>query len=508
MAFRFSKENWLLLTAMICGTSMIFLDGTILPVTLPTIQRELGISQVGLQWIINVFFLAEASFVILGGKLGDIYGIRRMYITGLIVFALASVLGGFANSGFELICSRTIQGLGAAMLGPCISAIIVTGFPADQRGRAIGVNIATSGLFLSAGPFLGGLLTQYISWRWVFFVNIFISALGVLLTLRYVPIIPSKKVRIDFTSLILFVGGLFLITLGLMEGQKFGYTSLTNMSVLLGGFVLMLLFYFHYRKDTSGSPFFDFSLFKNINFFIGNFHAFIMGFLLINPVFWAIFFQKVMLLSPTAAGFWSFLSCVPIIFVAPISGYIYDHFGVKVPTTAGFIMCITGFFLIMLFTTTHQHFWLLFTGLMIFGFGVSPVLTPTGSFILGSAPIQKRGLVSGIFNTMRYVGSTIGIALLGSIYLGSIDDKINEYLKGFEKPLTHKEEAEVREIFSGVRSVSPSGFNVTQIKRKAQEFGYSGLFGISCLSFVLSIGGLVLIYAENVSRKNKGKVPL
>ena len=203
MPFRFSKDKWLVLSAMICGFSMIFLDSTILPVALPTIQGELAISDLNLQWIVNIYFLCNASFVILGGKLGDIFGKRKIFMIGLLLFGASSALGGFAYNALWLMVSRAFQGLSAALIAPSVSAIIISKFSPKERGKAIGISVATSSIFLSMGPFLGGFLTEYVSWRWVFFINIFISAIGILLSLKYVPLFSGKRVRIDFLSLLL-----------------------------------------------------------------------------------------------------------------------------------------------------------------------------------------------------------------------------------------------------------------------------------------------------------------
>ena len=375
---------------MVCGLSMIFLDGTILPVTLPTIQRELGISPLGLQWIVNVYFLAEASFVIVGGKLGDIFGIRRIFITGIIIFALSSLLGGFSQNFTWLLTARALQGFGAALMAPTISAIIIAKFSETERGKAFGITVATSGLFLSCGPFLGGVFTEYFTWRWVFFINIFISIFGVILTLLYVPITPGRRVKIDLISVFLFISALFLFTLGAMEGESFGWLSITEVSLFVLSFSLALLFYFHYRRDKSGEPFFDFSLFRNVNFFIGSAHAFIVQFILINPVFWAIFFQNVLDLSPTMAGFWTFLSTVPILFVAPLAGFLSDKYGVKLPTTMGFIGHCLAFAGMILFSI-YQYFPLMIISLIVYGLSVAPILTPTAALIMSSAPPDKRG---------------------------------------------------------------------------------------------------------------------
>ncbi|MCH9811791.1 MFS transporter, partial [bacterium] len=418
MAFRFSKDQWLLLSAMICGISMVFLDASVLPVALPTIQKELGISTLNLQWIVNIFFLAEASFVIFGGKLGDIFGIRNIYISGLLLFGLASVLGGIAYSTTSLLVARALQGLGAALIAPTVTATIIANFPAEKKGKAIGISVAIASLFLSFGPFFGGFVTEFFSWRWIFFVNIFITLFGVILSLLFVPHIAGRRVRIDLVSLFLFAGALLLITLSAMEGERLGWFSIPIMSYFFVGVIFAGLFYLHYRSSKDKEPFFDFSLFKNTNFFIGNMHAFIVQVLFMNTVFWAIFFQLGLGFSPVIAGLLTFFSAVPVLIAAPVAGHLSDKYGAKLPVALGFSGLILTFFLISLYTYVG-YFPLVVAGVVVFGFCGSQILTPTGALVISSAPVQKRGLASGIYNTMRFSGATLGMAVLGSIYTGT-----------------------------------------------------------------------------------------
>ena len=365
MPFRFTKDKWLVLLAMISGISMIFLDSTILPVALPTMQLELGISDINLQWIVNAYFLTNASFVIFGGKLGDIFGVRRIFIIGISIFGLASTLGGMAWGSLLLITARVLQGFGAALIAPSTFAIIITKFPKNEQGKATGIAVAISSLFLSLGPFLGGVLTQYLSWRWTFFINVFITLFGVYATIKYVTKYPSKRVKIDFVSLFSFVGALLFVTLGVMEGERFGWLSVEILGSFALGSISGLIFYLHYKAHKSSDPFFDFSLFRKVNFLIGNIQAFIVQFLLMNAVFWAIFLQDAMDFTPSLAGFWTFCSTVPVLLAAPLAGYLSDRFGVKLPVGIGFCGLIVAFISIILFTN-YNIFPLLFFGFFVF----------------------------------------------------------------------------------------------------------------------------------------------
>ncbi|MCH9617149.1 MAG: Multidrug resistance protein Stp [Chlamydiia bacterium] len=503
MGFKFSKDQWLLLAAMICGLAMIFLDASILPVALPTIQRELGISSINLQWIVNVYFLGEASFVILGGKLGDVFGVRRIYIFGLFIFGIASVFGGIASSTTWLLIARSIQGLGAALMTPSITAIIIAKFPHEKRGKAIGISVAIGALFLSFGPFFGGLITEFFTWRWIFFINIFITVLGVVLTLWYVPVYASKRVKIDVISFFLFGGALLMITLGSMEGQRYGWFTYRIIGFLLTGVILAALFYLHYHTSKSKEPFFDFSLFKKIKFFIGNMHVFIVQFILMNSVFWAIFFQLGMGFTPLIAGMWTFFSTVPVLIAAPVAGYLTDRYGAKLPTSIGFVGLTITFVCLTLFAS-YQYFILMVIGIIVYGFSISQILTPTGTLVISSVIPEKRGLASGIYNTMRFTGAALGMAILGSIYTGTELSHMKSYMVGIHPSLSAKKKTDLEHIYTGSSTKSYQGLDVIKIQKEASKAAYMALGRISILSLALSILGLILVYAEKMKKIFKG----
>ena len=503
MAFFFKKDQWQLLSAMICGLTMIFLDSSVLPVALPTIQRELSISSLNLQWIVNIYFLTEASFVIFGGKLGDIFGRRRIYICGLSLFGLASLSGGFASSTAWLLLARGSQGFGAALMAPSITSIIISKFPAQQRGKAIGISVAIGAFFLALGPFFGGVVTEYASWRWIFFVNIFITILGVILTMKYVSPYKGKRVKIDVVSLFLFAGALLMITLAAMEGERYGWFSLRIIGFFGVGLILALLFYLHYKSHKEKEPFFDFSLFKNVNFLVGNMHAFIVQFLLMNAVFWAIFFQLGMGFSPVLAGVWTFVSTVPVLVVAPLAGYLSDKHGAKLPAMIGFIGLITTFSFIFLFTL-YNNFIFMLIGIIAFGCSISHILTPTGALVISSAPAEKRGLASGIYNTMRFTGATLGMAILGSIYTGTEMDHMKSYMVSIKPSLSDKKKTDLEQIYTGGKKTSSQGLDVKKVQKESSKAAYIALRRISILSFVLSVIGLSLIHFEKIKRKLLG----
>ncbi len=259
------KRKQLILVAMISSTSMIFLNATIFPVALPTIQQELHVSLSVLQWIINAYLLSTAVFVIAGGKIADLIGARKVFCIGVAIYSLASVMGALAETGWWLVMSRAIQGAGGAMISPAGMTLLIHAFPENKRGKAIGIVVAVGALFLSLGPFIGGVLTQYLSWRWAFLINPPIAIFGIVMILRAVPKSKTQNERFDFLGFITMALAISSLTIGLMEGKKWGWDSWQTIFFFLLSITLFLAARGLERFERH--PFFNFSLLKNRFFF-------------------------------------------------------------------------------------------------------------------------------------------------------------------------------------------------------------------------------------------------
>ncbi|MCB1084593.1 MAG: DHA2 family efflux MFS transporter permease subunit, partial [Chlamydiia bacterium] len=412
------KRKQFVLFAMMSSTSLIFLNATLLPVALPTIQRELGVSVSGLEWIINAYLLATAVFVIAGGRLGDLFGHRRLFCLGVAIYSVASVMSAFAESGWWLIMSRGIQGMGGAFMSPSGMALLIHNFPEKERGRAIGKMVAVGSLFLSMGPFVGGAFTQYLSWRWAFFINPPIALLGIFLMLRAVPRSPKQGERFDFVGFLTLSLGISSLTLALMQGKAWGWGSWPVVFLLL----LALSFFLAVRwlEGLVRTPFFAFSLFKNRIFFGGCLLIICSQFLLMITVFWPLYFQKILLDSPMVAGLITAIGTIPLMLFAPISGNLADKKGPRLPLTIGYSLLILSFLWFAYFLS-YQNVTLLFPALFAFGAGISFVMTPAGSMTLSAAPRSKTGVATGMYNTLRFTGATIGVAVLGAVQVNVQD---------------------------------------------------------------------------------------
>lgn len=420
------RRKSLTLLAMTSMTSLIFLNATLLPVALPTIQRELLVSVTGLQWIINAYLLATAVFVIAGGRLGDLFGHRRLFCIGVSIYAIASVMGALGQTGWWLIMSRAIQGTGGALMSPSGMSIIVHTFPERERGRAIGIMVAIGSLFLSLGPFIGGAFTQYLSWRWAFLINPPIAFVGVLLTLKIIPKSLRQDESFDFLGFFTLSAAILCLTLGLMQGKVWGWGS--GKVVFL--FLLSLCFFIAVRgfEGLARHPFFQFRLFKNRTFLGGSILILCAQFILMITVFWPIYFQRIVMDSPMVAGMITAIGTIPLMLFAPLSGHLADKRGARLPISIGFT-CLIACFVWFAYFLKFQNVTLLFPALFAFGAGISMVMTPVSSQTIGSVPKTKTGVATGMYNTLRFTGATIGVAVLGAVQVNVQDDLFSRALR-------------------------------------------------------------------------------
>lgn len=408
-------RKWIALIGLMCGVSMLFLDSTVLPVATPTIQIDLNVSSTGINWVINAYFLAMATLVLACGKLADMYGHRRIFSIGMTIFALASALGGLSITSSWLISARCLQGVGGAMMGPASWAIIIDVFPLKERGRAIGLLIGISSVFLSLGPSVGGFLTEFLSWRWIFWLNLPIATAGIALVLYSVPHNDDlSEEKFDVPGFITFSAALATLTIALMQGRAWGWGSPVIVLLLI---MSVLFFFLLYVTDRIAKyPFIDFKLYKNRVYLGGSFIVFMVQFLLMISVFWPIFFQKALHLSPLQAGAATLFSTIPVIFSAPLSGWIQDRFGPRLPILIGFALasfCLGWFAIFLQYDSVIN----LIPGLFFYGISMALIMTPNSTATLAILPPRKRGLGSGMFYTARYTGGALGIALFGSMII-------------------------------------------------------------------------------------------
>jgi len=410
---------WRALFALVTGTALIFLDSTILPVALPTIQKVFGASDLLLQWIVNIYTLVASATMIACGRIADLFGHRKLYCWGLVIFSFASIVGGVAVDTSMLLICRGLQGIGCAIIGPTSFALVVEAFPEHLRGRLLGIMVGIASIFLSLGPVIGGIFSEYISWRLIFWVNIPIAAIGLWLVLKFIP--PSKKStgKFDVAAFFLLTLSLVGLVLAMMQGREWGWGSPGIIILFVVSVSLFVTLYFVEKR--AQQPFVDFSLFKIRFFTMANLTVFISSLILMLTVFWPIYFQKTLGFSATKAGLVLGMATITLLVFSPLGGILNDKFGPRMPISIGYVLVLFAtiwFF----YSGANATVLSLMPALLTFGGGMAMVMAPAGVSAASSVPDENRGKATGLYMTIRYLGSTIGIAVIGAM-IGSLREK-------------------------------------------------------------------------------------
>jgi EmrB/QacA subfamily drug resistance transporter len=414
-----AEENrkWWTLAAVAFGLFMIMLDNTIVNVALPSIERSLHMSISSLEWIVTAYALTFAALLITGGKLGDMYGRRKMFVFGLAIFTLASLACGLAPSAGFLIGARAVQGIGAALMNPATLSIITATFPPKERGQAIGIWAGVSALALAIGPLLGGLIVDNINWHWIFYVNVPVGVVGIVVSRFFISESrdTSHEQSIDLPGLVTSGLALLALSYALIEGNKHGWMSAEILGLFAGAAVLLASFVLLEMRQRL--PMLDLSLFRIGSFAGANLVAMLVSLGMFGVFFFvSLYVQNVLGYSPTKAGAIFLPMTVLIILVAPIAGKLSDRIGSRWLMGAG--MSTLGVSLLLYQRIgLHTGFWSLLPQLLLGGVGMALTMSPMTSAAMGSVPVDKAGVGSGVLNSFRQVGGSLGIALMGAILL-------------------------------------------------------------------------------------------
>jgi EmrB/QacA subfamily drug resistance transporter len=412
-----AEENrkWWTLFAVSFGLFMIMLDNTVVNVALPTMEKDLHVTIASLEWVVIAYALTFASLLITGGKLADLYGRRRIFVLGLVVFTLSSLACGLApNAGF-LIGARAVQGAGAALMNPATLSIIVATFPPKQRGQAIGIWAGVSALALAIGPLGGGLITQHLNWNWIFFVNVPVGALAIVVSRLVIRESrdTSHEQSIDLPGLVTSGGGLFFLSYALVEGNRHGWTSPEILGLFAAAAVLLVVFVVLERRQRLAML--DLALFRIGAFTGANVVAMLVSLSMFGVFFFvSLYIQNILHYSATQAGA-SFLPMVSLIIViAPLAGRLSDRLGSRWLMGGG--MALVGASLLLYErVTVHSGYWTLLPAMILGGVGMAMTMSPMTSAAMGAVPVDKAGVGSGVLNSFRQVGGSLGIAVMGAI---------------------------------------------------------------------------------------------
>jgi EmrB/QacA subfamily drug resistance transporter len=408
------RRKWWTLGAVAFALFMIMLDNTVVNVALPSIERGLGAGLSELEWVLNAYVLCFAVLMLMGGKLADLFGRRRIFLIGLIVFTGMSLACGLATSAGELIAFRAIQGAGAALMLPATLAIITAAFPPRQRGTALGIWAGVSAMALAIGPLIGGVLTEHISWSWIFFVNVPIGVVGVLVGLVVIAETRDTTVgqRLDIPGLVASGAALFALTFALIEANNYGWTSPAILGLFAGAAAAFAVFLLLERRP---GPMLDLSLFRNGTFSGANIVALLVTLAMFGVFFFmSLYVQRILGYSPVQAGAIFLPMTLLIVVVAPISGRLSDRVGSRWLMAGG--LALLGVALILFSRLgTGSDFWSLLPGLILAGVGIASTMSPMTAAAMRSVPVTSAGVASGVLSTFRQVGGAMGIAIMGAI---------------------------------------------------------------------------------------------
>jgi EmrB/QacA subfamily drug resistance transporter len=422
------NRRWWTLGAMCFALFMIMLDNTVVNVALPAIQKDLHSSISGLEWTVNAYTLSFAVLLVTGGRLGDIFGRRRMFLFGVVVFGLSSAFIGLSQSEAWLVGGRAAQGIGAAFMMPATLSIITNAFPAHERGKAIGTWAGVSALALAIGPVVGGFLVENVSWQSIFFLNVPVAVLAVVVTLAATRESrdESSTHNVDLPGVTAITIGLAALVLALVEGNDRGWGSASIVGLLAVSAVGLIAFAIVERRVVE--PMVDFGFFRSRSFLGANLVAFIVSFAMLAMFFFlALYMQNIKDYSPLQAGVRFLPSTVVIILVAPIAGRLSDRIGPRPLMTAG-LLIVAGSLFWQGHLAVDTSYSFLIGAFVLMGLGMGLVMSPMSTAGMNAVEPSKAGVASGILTMSRMVGGTFGVAAMGALVTGLGKAKIDDLL--------------------------------------------------------------------------------
>ncbi len=418
---RWRGNPWAILATLCLGFFMTLLDVTIVNIALPSMMDGLGASLDEILWVINSYVIMLAVLVITTGRLGDLRGQRAMFMLGVAVFTVASLACGLAQEPAMLIAARVVQGIGAAILMPQTSALLITTFPPEKRGAAFGVWGAVAGVATVTGPTLGGLLITALDWRWIFLVNIPVGALVLTMAWAIIPESGSRQRRsLDIPGVLLASVALVCLTFGLVEGERFGWGQVwrfVSIPALLGlGALLMVIFLVMQARRQDRGPLIPFALFRDRNYSVMNSVAALVSIAMVGTFLpMTIYLQSALGFSALRAGLTMAPMAAMSMVVAPLAGRLSDRMGGKRILMTGlalFAVGITGFALV---ADVDSQWWNFLPYLVVAGIGQGCVFAPMNTIAMRNVPGPMAGAASGVLNTNRQLGQVLGSALVGAV---------------------------------------------------------------------------------------------
>ncbi|HEX3737160.1 MAG TPA: MFS transporter [Solirubrobacterales bacterium] len=451
------KNSKLVLAAMIFAVSMTFIDQTIVAIAIPTLQKDVHLSTTGTQWIINGYLLSLSALFAFGGRLADIAGHRRMVVCGVILFAVASALCGATptGSGAEawLITFRIIQGAGAAIMFPAALAIVLDTFPLAERGRAMAIFFAVAGGLTSIGPIAGGYLTEW-TWRAIFWVNIPVAIIALFLTWRAKPDDSRHPAPLDYRGTLLACGGMGLLVLGLQQSAIWGWSDVKTIASIVIG--LAILVYFVFDQLNATNPLLRLRIFEDRAFAVDNAILFFLMIPFVPLFFFASEYAQISLgESASKTGLYLLIFFAGFATASQWGGKMLDRIGARRPVVLGCAVAAVGFYLwgqsLTHLSESEQWYYI-----VIAGIGVGLVLSPANTDALNRVARNRYGEATGITQTVRNFGSSLGLAVLGSLLITQNKSNLEATAAEHHVP-KHVADEIAGTISSGGASEAPTG---------------------------------------------------
>ena len=442
---------WWVLAAVSVGVVMVGLDASVVAIANPRIAADLNASLSDLQWITDSYLLALASLLIFGGKLGDMFGRRRMFLIGVVGFAATSVGIGLVGTVSGVIALRALQGVFGALLMPSTLAIVRDAFPAHKLNTAIGIWGAASGVSVAAGPILGGLLLERFSWESVFYINVPIAIVAVLLgTWAVVESRGEGTQHLDVAGILTLSGGLSLLVFGLIKAPEWGWLDPQTIAVLIGG-VLVLGAFVMVERHTA-EPLLPLRLFANRSLSIGAAVVTINFFALFGALFFmTLYLQNLQGWSPLATGVRTLPLSAAMVVAAPLSGVITEKFGPRPAMVSGLIG-VAGGLILLSRLAADSGYGAIWPAFALLGAGIGLVLTASSEAIVGNAPVQDAGVAGGLQSTAVQLGAVLGTTILGSVLSSKVGSSLTDSLttRGVPEQIAEKLSAAGELVSKGV----------------------------------------------------------